>query len=112
MGFMSKEEITEFNKKNNRVDAGVSKRTCATCSNRKDCTLVIYFLEKTEAKECRVWSPCFKTCGNCKHLVPTTSMFYLGCGVYENPADKRVCYDQYRCDEGNWELAHDLVRYP
>ena len=39
MVVMSKEQIDEFNRTNNRVDYGTTKRTCATCENRKECEL-------------------------------------------------------------------------
>ena len=112
MGFMNKEEQAEFNRKNNRVDFGTTKRTCATCSHKEQCTLIPYFLEKTEAKECDIWAPSFKYCGNCEHLVTTGHRLSIGCDFDGKPEDNSICYDQYRCDEGNWELASDLVRYP
>ena len=112
MGFMTKEEQAEFNRKNNRVDFAITKRTCATCSHKEQCTVIPYFLEKTEARECDMWAPSFKYCGNCKHLVPTGYRTKFSCNVHGEPADKEIYYDQYRCDEGNWELASDLVRYP
>ena len=112
MEYMSKEEVAEFRRKNNRVDAGLTKRTCATCASRKECQVSTCFLEKAKLRECHMWSPCFKTCGNCKHSVTTTIWFKFGCDLDENPTDKDIEFDSYRCDEGGWELASDFVRYP
>lgn len=110
MGFMSEEEILNFNKNNSRVDTGVTKRTCATCTSAGNCDFSIWFLENTSGTECRLWSPSFKKCRNGKNAAPAETFCRVECVIHQHPDDEPFTFDTFKC-EGGWELAQKYERY-
>lgn len=111
MGFMSKEEIVEFEKNSKIVNSGTTKRTCITCSHHDDCADVVFFLQKSGKNECPFWFPSQKTCGVCKYSVHSPEIgFHLYCTVKNPSSRKKVKFEAVGCKTG-WELQPELERF-